>query len=100
MINANKEEENEEYTFNDRDISFGEATVIEGNEQFKAKARETLEATLNSVSTDINHIVKTIPTLICIQLTNDLANMLLFCTYAIGISGIKKTPEILKEKNP
>ena len=49
MISANKEEENEEYTFNDRDISFGEATVIEGNEQFKAKARETLEATLNSV---------------------------------------------------
>ena len=38
MISANKEEENEEYTFNDRDISFGEATVIEGNEQKKGSS--------------------------------------------------------------
>jgi hypothetical protein len=32
MINAKREEENEEYIFNDRDISFGETTNIEGNE--------------------------------------------------------------------
>jgi hypothetical protein len=32
MINTKREEENEEYIFNDRDISFGEATVIEGSE--------------------------------------------------------------------
>ncbi len=35
MINAKREEENEEYIFNDRDISFGEATAIEGGEQTK-----------------------------------------------------------------
>lgn len=57
MINAKREEDNEEYIFNDRDISFGEATAIEGSEQFKEKTRETLEATLDSISKDINHIV-------------------------------------------
>jgi len=57
MINAKREEENEEYIFNDRDISFGEATAVEGSEQFKEKARVTLETTLDSISKDINHVV-------------------------------------------
>jgi hypothetical protein len=46
----------------------------------------TLESAIDSISKDLNLI-----------LTSDMGNMLLFCTYAIGISGIKKTPEILKE---
>ncbi len=58
MINGKREEENEEYIFNDRDISFGEASAIEGGEQTKEKARVSLEATLDSISKDINHIVK------------------------------------------
>lgn len=57
MINTQRKEESEECMLNDRDISFGDASLIEGNEQIKAKARARLEESIALVQSEIHLIV-------------------------------------------